>query len=89
MGNTTVKYELTEDEMTTILSTTKFLWMIRALEDLERMGKLSHEDVKDLRKPLDIKFMEHQPKYLEISRNKKALIKAVEKVNKKFIDSFK
>jgi hypothetical protein len=84
-----VKYELTEDEMTTILNTTKFLWMIKTLEDLERMGKLSHKDVEDLRKPLDTKFMEHQPKYLEISKNKKALIKTVENVNKKFIESFK
>ena len=74
MGDITVKYELTEDEMTTIISTTKFLWMIKTIEELERMGKLSHKDVQDLRKPLDIKFMEHQPKYLELSRNKNALI---------------
>ncbi len=89
MANIIVKYELTEAEMTTILSTTKFLWIIKALEELERMGKLSHEDVEDLRKPMYIKFMEHQPKYLEISKNKKALIKTVENVNKKFIDTFK
>ena len=74
MGNITVKYELTEDEMTTIINTTRFLWMIKTLEELERMGKLSHKDVEDLRKPLDIKFMEHQPKYLVVSPNRLAFL---------------
>lgn len=63
--------------------------MIKTLEELERMGKLLHKDVEILRIPLDNKFMEHQPKYLEISKNKKALIKTVENVNKEFIESFK
>ena len=63
-----LKYKLTEDEMTAVLSTTKFYWIITTLEELEKMGKLSHEDVKTLMKPMKSKFMEHLPEFKAINK---------------------
>lgn len=63
-----LKYKLTEDEMTVVLSATKFYWIIKTLEELERMGKLTHEDVKILRKPMDSRFMKHNPEFQEIDK---------------------